>query len=208
EFGKGLGNQLNTFSGSPPSLQPQNLYNLGAEWALAPVNTPLRFTGTWTYGLPFGKGNPWLKSSGVVNAIVGGWLLNGTVIYQMGFPLFVYQQNLNSVIGAAVQRPYATGINPATSGSLEERMNNYIDPAAFSQAPAFTFGNLSRSIGVRGPGQANWDLSLFKDFKVRERFTGEFRCEALNAFNTPLFANPNTLYTPTSASFGKITYQA
>ena len=87
-------------------------------------------------------------------------------------------------------------------------MNNYIDPAAFSQAPAFTFGNLSRSIGMRGPGQGNWDLSLFKDFKVRERFTGEFRCEALNAFNTPLFANPNTLYTPTSASFGKITYQA
>ena len=151
---------------------------------------------------------PWLKSNGVVNAIVGGWQLNGTVIYQMGFPLLIYQQNLNSVIGAGVQRPNATGTNPVTSGSLEERMNNYINPAAFSQAPAFTFGDVSRSIGMRGPGQANWDLSLFKDFKVRERFAGQFRCEALNAFNTPLFANPNTLYTPTSASLGKITYQA
>jgi hypothetical protein len=208
EFGNASSNVFNTFSGSTPPGQPQNAYNLGGEWALASVNTPLRFTGTWTYGLPFGRGKPWLKSNGVVNAIVGGWQLNGTVIYQMGFPLFIYQQNLNSVIGAGVQRPNATGTNPVTSGSLEERMNDYINPAAFSQAPAFTFGDLSRSIGMRGPGQANWDLSLFKDFRVRERFTGQFRCEALNAFNTPLFANPNTLYTPTSASFGKITYQA
>jgi hypothetical protein len=91
-------------------------------------------------------------------------------------------------------------------GSDTARLYNYINPAAFTQAPAFTFGNVSRSIGYRGPGMANWDTSLFKDFKVKEKFNGQFRMETLNTFNSPLFANPNTQFG--NASFGKITYQA
>jgi hypothetical protein len=82
----------------------------------------------------------------------------------------------------------------------------YIDPAAFSIAPAFTFGNLSRTIPMRGPGQANWDLSLFKTVRIKERVSLQFRAEALNAFDTPLFRNPNTAFG--SGSFGAITSQA
>ena len=48
---------------------------------------------------------------------------------------------------------------------------------------------------------------MFKDFRVKEYFTGQFRAEALNAFNTPLFTNPNTQYAPGSATFGHIGYQ-
>jgi hypothetical protein len=47
-----------------------------------------------------------------------------------------------------------------------------------------------------------------KDFTIRERLKGQFRAEALNTFNSPLFANPNTQYIPGNASFGKLTYQA
>jgi hypothetical protein len=128
------------------------------------------------------------------------------MVYQTGFPLFIYQQNLNSNIGTGEQRPNATGISPSMPGSDTARLYNYINPAAFTQAPAFTFGNVSRSIGYRGPGMANWDTSLFKDFKVKEKFNGQFRMETLNTFNSPLFANPNTQFG--NASFGKITYQA
>jgi hypothetical protein len=92
------------------------------------------------------------------------------------------------------------------SGSVLDRLNGYINPAAFSQAPAFTFGNLGRNINYRGPGMANWDSSIFKDFKIHEKFNGQFRAETLNTFNSPLFANPNTQFG--AASFGKITYQA
>jgi hypothetical protein len=120
--------------------------------------------------------------------------------------LFIYQQNQNSAIGALVQRPNATGVSPVVSGSPEDRVNGYINPAAFSLAPAYTFGNVARSIPYYGPGQALWDISLFKSFRVRERFQGQFRAEALNAFNTPDFANPNTQFG--SANFGKLVYQA
>jgi hypothetical protein len=205
-FATGSSNAFNGFSGSTPPSAPQNIYNLGAEWALASTNVPLRFTTSWTYMLPFGKGQKFLSNANsFVNYAVNGWSINGVAIIQQGFPLFVFQVNQNTVIGTADQRPNATGISPQVSGSLEQNLNNYINPAAFSAAPVYTFGNLSRDISMRGPGEANWDISLFKDFKIKERFNGQFRAEALNAFNTPLFANPDTEIG--TANFGKVVYQ-
>jgi hypothetical protein len=206
EFGTGGSNAFNTFSGSTPPAQPQDYYNLKNEWGLAAVDTPMRFTTAFTYALPFGKGKRFLSKSKVLDMAVGGWQINGTMIYQTGFPLFIYQQNLNSNIGTGEQRPNATGVGPSMSGSVTDRLYNYINPAAFSQAPAFTFGNVSRNINYRGPGMANWDTSIFKDFKIMEKFNGQFRAETLNTFNSPLFANPNTQFG--NASFGKITYQS
>jgi hypothetical protein len=63
EFGTGGSNAFNTFSGSTPASQPQNYYNLGAEWSLAAVDTPMRFTQAFTYALPFGKGKMLLNKS-------------------------------------------------------------------------------------------------------------------------------------------------
>jgi trimeric autotransporter adhesin len=206
EWASGSANAFNGFTGSTPPSEPQNYYDLGAEWALAATNTPLRLTETWTYQLPFGEGQKWLSKSKLADLAVGGWQINGIATFQSGFPLFIFQQNLNSVIGTGAQRPNATGIDPSMSGSVESRLGGYLNPAAFSLAPAYTFGNVSRSIGTRGPGMANWDVSLFKNFKISERFNAEFRAEALNLFNTPLFANPNTNFG--TAAFGKITYQA
>jgi hypothetical protein len=206
-FGSASSNSFNGFSSSPPS-QPQDYYNTQNEHSLASVDTPIRFTTTFTYGLPFGKGKPFLHDSKILDYIVGGWQVNATIIYQNGFPLAVYQQNLNSNIGAGAQRPNATGVSPSQPGSVTDRLTSYINPAAFSQAPAFTFGNISRTLSYRGPGMKNWDTSIFKDFTIRERLKGQFRAEALNSFNSPLFANPNTQYIPGNTSFGQLTYQA
>jgi hypothetical protein len=212
-FGAGGSNYFNTYSGSTPVSSAQNVYNLGAEWALASGTTPWRYTAGWTYELPVGKGKQFLNSNNALNYAVGGWKINGTAIISGGFPLFVYQTNQNSAIGAGVQRPNATGVSPILSGSPEDRINAYINPAAFSLAPAYTFGNVARSIPYYGPGMANWDISLFKDVTIKERVKAQFRAEALNAFNTPDFANPNTQFQGVSngkpvGNFGKLTYQA
>jgi hypothetical protein len=91
------------------------------------------------------------------------------------------------------------------SGSTTARINGWLNPAAFSQAPQFTFGNVSRFLNVRGPGLFNWDLSLFKTFSIKERMRAQFRAEALNATNTAYFGPPNT--TLTNTQFGLITSQ-
>ena len=75
---------------------------------------------------------------------------------------------------------------------MEQRLYNYINPAAFSLAPQGTFGNTPRTIGLRGPGEKNWDMSVFKNFSFKERVKAQFRAEALNAFNSPYFYSPNT----------------
>lgn len=201
----GSANALNGLGGTGTG-GVQNIYNLGAEWALAASDTPVRWTGTWIYALPFGKGQPNLHGSKVLNWVVGGWSINGTAVLNTGFPLFVGQSNLNSGIGGTAQRPNATGASACYSGNPESRLTSYLNPAAFSLAPAYTYGNVSRNISCRSPGQANWDTSLFKDFKIRERFAAQFRAEALNTFNTPLFASPITTFG--QKTFGQVTYQA
>jgi hypothetical protein len=205
EFSSGSSNALNSL-GSAQQGHIQNIYNLGAEWALAAIDQPLRFTGTWTYQLPFGKGKRFLNSNRVADWVVGGWSLNGTIILANGFPLFVEQTNLNSGIGGVGQRPNATGVSACYSGTPESRRSSYLNPAAFSAAPAYTFGNVGRNIPCLGPGQANTDASIFKTVTVKERFTGEFRAEALNLANTPYFAQPYTQFG--NANFGQLNYQA
>ncbi len=202
ESGGGPGNTLNS-----GNKGPQNPYDMGSEYAFSNIDTPMRWSTAVSYELPVGKGKALLKNGGVMNYIAGGWVVNAVSVYQTGFPLQVSQAtNYNSAFGYASQRPNATGVSPVTSGSLTDRLNNYINAAAFSTAPQFTFGNVARTIDMRGPGQANWDLSVFKNVTIKETFKAQFRCEALNAFNTPLFYGPSVSFG--SSSFGKITSQA
>ena len=202
ESGGGAGNTLNA-----GNKGPQNPYTMAAEYAFSNIDSPFRWATAVTYELPVGKGKMFMNGGGIKDYFLGGWTLNAVSIFQTGFPLQITQStNYNSAFGYASQRPNATGISPATSGSLEQRLNDYINPAAFSTAPEFTFGTLGRTIDMRGPGQVNWDMSVFKNVEIKERLKAQFRCEALNAMNTPLFYGPNTSFG--SSTFGKITSQA
>ena len=74
-----------------------------------------------------------------------------------------------------------------------------------SQAPNFTFGNTSRtSPDLRTPSQNNLDASVFKNFRMTERSTMQFRAEAFNATNHPTWGNPGIDVTNVG-SFGVIT---
>jgi hypothetical protein len=193
----------NTFNSQQSTSQDN--YNRAAEWGLATIDTPLRWTTAINYELPFGTGKKFLARNKFLDILVGGWAVNAQTTMQNGFPLAIYQTNQNSVIGTSVQRPNATGIDPSTSGSVEDRLNNYINKAAFSAAPQFTYGNLSRTITMRGPGQANTDFSLFKSYAA-EKFKAQFRAEVFNLTNTPQFYGPTTNIS--SSAFGTITSQA
>src|SRR5262249_25268752 len=196
----GAGNFLNAGNAGP-----QNPYDLASEYSLANVDSPLRWSTGFTWELPFGRGKKMLTNK-VLDYAVGGWSVNALSVYQSGFPVQITQAtNNNSVFGYASQRPGATGVSPVTSGALEDRLTNYINRDAFTTSARGAFGNISRTLGMRGPGQANWDASIFKTFSIAERFKAQFRAEALNAFNTPMFAAPNTSFG--SGSFGRITSQ-
>ncbi len=204
----GTGNNLNG-----GNVSPQNPYNLASEWGLSYLDATHRLTTSFTYDLPFGKGRQYMANANrLVDYTLGGWSINGTNILNGGYPLMIRQNsNNNSVIFAASQRPNATGADPYAGGNLTQWTDGnagvyYLNSAAFSNAPALTFGNVSRSISTRSLGTVNWDLSIFKTFAITERFKAQFRAEALNAMNTPLFRAPNTAWG--SPTFGQITAQA
>lgn len=188
-----------------PPAGPQNAYNLNGEWGLSTHDVPNRFTAAITYELPFGKGKPFLRNGGVLDLLAGGWSVNVVGAIQDGYPLVVTQTNNNSAIGASYQRPNATGVSPETDGATVDRLNRWLNPAAFTAAPLYTFGNISRTLTARGPGLFNWDVSVFKTFSILERVRAQFRAEALNATNTPQFGTPSTNIN--SAAFGTITTQ-
>jgi hypothetical protein len=124
--------------------------------------------------------------------------------FQNGFPVSVWQSSNNSGLLGSSQRPnIVPGVDLATSGSLEDRLTNWINPAAFTPAPAYTFGNAPRTLAnLRTPGQRNVDLSVQKTQTVAGRSIS-VRADILNLFDNPLFTTlQSQLGTPT---FGQLT---
>ncbi|MBI4893857.1 MAG: TonB-dependent receptor [Acidobacteria bacterium] len=201
--GGGPGNNLNSGNSGP-----QDVYGLAGEWGLSYLDSPLRWTNAITYELPFGKGKALMTGANrVVDLLVGGWSANAVSTMQTGYPLQIYMNNNgNSSLGTSRQRPNATGSSPSVAADFGARIDGWINKAAFSDAAPFTLGSVTRTIAMRGPGQVNWDLSVFKSAQVFEGLKVQFRAEALNAMNTPLFRGPNTAFG--NAAFGKITSQA
>ena len=141
---------ISTAVGPEPTLAgaPQNPYTFAGEYSYSNVDAPFRSATSISYELPFGKGQgvPGYHQPRC-RLIIGGWVINTVSIFQTGFPLQIYPNNANSAYGYGVQRPNMTSTSPGTSGSLEQRLYNYINPAAFTKAPAATFGNTPRTSG-------------------------------------------------------------
>jgi hypothetical protein len=142
-----------------------------------------------------------------VSQLLGGWQLNGIATFQSGVPLqlSVASNTLNNYGGG--QRPNWTGQNPSLSGPVSQRLNHYFDTSQFTLPAPYTYGNSARLLSaLRAPGVGNLDLSIFKNFVLRERLKLQFRVESFNTLNHPQFSPPNT--TIGSSSAGVISTQA
>jgi len=159
---------------------PQNAFDLSNERAVASIDVRHNFTASTMVSLPF------------------GFQLNTIVTLRSGLPANVIRNG--SKVGYEGLRPDALRDPNLEDGTL----TRYFDTTAFSRVGLGDFlpGNAGRNI-VRGPGFANLDASVFKDFRIRERTTLQLRLEAFNATNTPHFANPNT--DQSQGQFGSIT---
>jgi hypothetical protein len=71
---------------------------------------------------------------------------------------------------------------PGTGGGVEQRIDDYINPAGFSLAPQGAFGNAPRTLGLHSAGGEELGLSIFKNFNITQSVKAQFRAESLNAF--------------------------
>jgi hypothetical protein len=182
-----------TFSWNAPSVFYRNK-------ASAANNIPHVFQLGYVYEVPFGNGKKW-ASSGVSKAILGDWQFNGL------FSAYQGRQYTLSASGAALNMPGNAQTPDQIKASVDKLGQvgddgTWFDTSAFARPTGVRFGNVGRDT-MRGPGVVNTDLSLFRTFKLTERFQLQFRAESFNLSNTPHFANPNG--NANSSSFGRIT---
>ena len=180
-----------------PGLGFQNFNNPRGEYSLSSFDARQRLVVSYIYQLPFGRGQMLLQNlSGVANELVGGWGMEGITTFQKGFPLPM-ADNQNTWVGYAFQgqeRPdQVPGCAKKTGGSITKRLNGYFNTSCFTVPALFKFGNEPRTdTTLRTPGIANFDMSLFKNFKIQDWATLNFRVEAFNLFNRVQFGNPDT----------------
>jgi hypothetical protein len=182
----------------------QHYDNTSLEWAVSVRDITHRGVMDFAYELPIGKGK-WLGRdwSRPLNMALGGWQFNGIIVLQSGNPLV---PNLQSgVLPGATQRPNLL-FEPGLPGSVQARLDGYLDPNGFSRPAAYAFGSAPRTMPrTRGPGLRNLDASIFKNvyFDTERSIWLEIRGEAFNVTNTPIFADPNVIVG--SSAFGTIT---
>ncbi|HVW84555.1 MAG TPA: TonB-dependent receptor [Bryobacteraceae bacterium] len=178
----------------------QNYKNLRLERSVSAMDVPQRLVMSFSYELPVGKGKAFGGNvSKKVNAVIGGWSIDGLTTFSRGYPIIPSLQG--GVLWEGAQRPNLIG-DPSTSGSVESRINNYFNTAAFSRPAPDTFGTAPRTLNYRTPGIKNADVSLLKNVYFTEAKRLQFRLEAFNVTNSVTFGTPNATFG--SPSFGVI----
>jgi len=185
-----FGTWSSTTQTTPASPYFQNLYNSHADWAQCYWDSKHVLSAYAVYDLPIGRGKQVGRDMpAAVNAVVGGWAVSPVVSWHSGFPLALYGSD-NSGTGSQGARPNCNGPvgYPKTTSSSGLQWYS----TSFESAPAaFTFGTCPAQGPVVGPGYADVDLGLQKNFLITETMRVQFRSDFLNLFNHPQFGKPN-----------------
>ena len=143
--------------------------------------------------LPFGRNSKGWKAS-----VLGNWQVNGFFTWDSGVPVTITADPIGcNCPNNTVLASFTGTANPVLDDASRTQILN---PAAFAAPGVGQFGNVGRN-SIRIPGYRNYDLSLFKRFKVRDRANLELRGEAYNISNSPHFNSPITNIN--SAAFGE-----
>lgn len=196
------------------------------ESRLSSADVPHRFVMSGIWELPFGKGrkfgNDWNK---VVNAVIGGWQVQGIGQLQSGQPIDIGGTSNNAYNNIYVNSDISKLKTDIRSSNVDGltfdisrfyfndaavQTNGVVDPA---KQRADTRIQLANSIRVLPSRLAMfrrqrlnlWDLSVSKNFAFTESIKLQLRGEFLNAFNKVIFGAPNL--TPNNTNFGKVTGQ-
>ena len=192
--------------------------NPSANYGNSNFDIPQALKGTAVYELPFGIGKPYMSQNAITDAVLGGWRLSATFIYQGGTPFTVIDNGVTDYSqadsqgggnGTVYANPIA-GISPksgtcASNGAAAHTVTCWFNPAAF-ETPAEQ-GNGAFGYGHRntlfGPKLSDINLSLAKTWHYKERAGLTLRGDFVNALNHPSFSLPS--YDVSNTSAGNIT---
>ncbi|HJZ97943.1 MAG TPA: TonB-dependent receptor [Candidatus Solibacter sp.] len=168
-----------------------------------------RFVGDWIYETP--RLTNWHP---VLRQALGGWEVGGIISARTGSRLIISETCASNVFcrpdyigGNAILDNWQDGPQPRCIVGARCTVQ-YLNKAAFALVPtdantriAIRPGNLGNG-AIRGLGSWTTDLSLSKNFKIKERTTLQIRTDMFNALNHVNLSDPSTGLN--GATFGEI----
>jgi hypothetical protein len=173
-------------SDNTAAIQIPEFYHLNR--ALSPFDRTHAVHITNIIEVPFGPGRRWLNGGGVLANVVGGWQVNNIVSLMSGTP-FNITSSANSLNTVDVTQRADQVVADVNVFGWSGRGAAYFDPLAFKPVTEARFGTAPFRV-LRGPGAAQWDLGVFREFRLPRNANAQFRFEAFNVLNTPQFGNP------------------
>ena len=165
------------------------VYNVGLDYGLCDADVTNVFNGYLNYDLPFGRNQHFASNANkVLNTIIGDWRYDTIFTVHGGLPISMIQFG-NDPTGAYFQ-PRPDCIAPSDATPYKNFVGGgyvWFDPTTMRIPGPGKLGNCGIST-ERGPGLKQIDMSLSKKFRLTERQSLLFRFDAINAFNTPIFA--------------------
>jgi hypothetical protein len=171
------------------TLFPQNSDCITCERGLSSFDTRHRLVTSVVYDLPVGRGRSMNVTNPFADAVIGGWQIGGIWTMQSGLPQVITIGGVDrSGTGNGYDRPIATLASNGYAANLTP--SRWYDPAAFVEQPAGTYGNVGRDTMIT-PAIRALDFDAHKEFRIHESHRLQFRMEAFNVLNHPVWSAPN-----------------
>jgi hypothetical protein len=196
----------NAWVGNLQYDNPQVLDDLKAEHGISANDATHRLTAAFILDIPVGRGR-WVGSdmNGVTDAILGGWSLDTFLTLQSGQPIAVF--NANNRLTDGNQRPNIICSQLTTGVSYQEAARTgqpVLNQDCFADPGDNIPGNAPRHFSqIRGDGIRNVDMSLSKEFQIKEGMLLQIRAEMFNVANHQRFMFPDIA--SGDGSFGTVT---